>query len=733
MNETIQHSIPSQHYTQLHSANCVANMGKASKATKKFEKKHLKETIDRRKDFAKIKQRHQVKDKRKARNAKKNASNDVESGEEEEVDAKDDVNQDEFFQDQIVVPQGKNAKKRKHNGEVKEESAPVESEVLEDGLESSADEELDMQAVINKDPEFKKYLQQEDPELLDFNEDDNLDEFMSEDDERPNKKRKTDQPHSQEVSLDVVKKWQQSMTEQHSLRALREIVLAFRSAAHMGDQEKEYKYTIPSSEVYHEVLITALKEMPKVLAHHLPVKETAAGKLRIPTDSPIFKRLSPLIRTYSTSLNHLLSTLSDSATMRLTLESFEPLLPYLLQHRKFLKQIIRSISSIWADNTSTEAVRIAAFLILRRLLTIGDAGLRETVLKSCYEFLIKSSRNTTVHTLPGINLMKNSAAELYGIDQKQSYTVAFQFIRQAAIHLRTNITKPSKESYKTLYNWQFIHSLDFWSRVLSMHCNSLLEAQNGKASELRPLIYPVVQITLGVMRLIPTPTYYPLRFHLIRSLLRISQSTGTYIPLGSPLLEVLSHPDLRKPAKNNKNNTNLRPLDFTTHIRAPTAYLKTRIYQTSLGEQLLELLSDHLALWCTHISYPELSLPLTVTLKRWLKHASSPSTGNKNASLNQALLLLVHKSEANAKWIQTHREKISFAPRDRAQVERFLDGTGWEVSPLGAFVKGQRELREQRSRVVEQGRKEEEKIRKRRKADREEEDGVDEDNDIEVS
>lgn len=708
-------------------------MGKATKSTKKFEKKHLKETIDRRKDFAKIKQRHQVNDKRKARNAKKNAGDEVEGEEEEEIDAKNDVNQDEFFQDQIVVPQGKNAKKRKHDGETKEvESTLLESDGQDDGFEDSADEELDMQAVINKDPEFKKYLQQEDPELLDFNEDDNLDEFMSDDDERPNKKRKTDQQRSQEVSLDLVKKWQRSMKDQHSLRALREIVLAFRSAAHMDAQDKEYKYTIPSSEVYHEVLVTALKEIPKVLAHHLPIKETAAGKLRIPTDSPAFKRLSPLIRTYSTSLNHLLSTLSDSATMRLTLESFEPLLPYLLQHRKFLKQIIRSISSIWADNTSSEAVRIAAFLILRRLLTIGDAGLRETVLKSSYEFLIKSSRNTTVHTLPGINLMKNSAAELYGIDQKQSYTVAFQFIRQAAIHLRTNITKPTKESYKTLYNWQFIHSLDFWSRVLSMHCNSLLEAQNGKPSELRPLIYPVVQISLGVMRLIPTPTYYPLRFQLIRSLLRISQSTGTFIPLASALLEVLSHPDLRKPAKNN-TNTNLRPLDFTTHIRAPTAYLKTRIYQSSLSDQLIELLSEYLVLWCTHIAYPELSLPLTVTLKRWLKHASNPATGNKNATLNQALLLLVHKSEANAKWIRNRREKVSFAPRDRGEVEKFSNGVGWEDSPLGAFVKGQRELRVQRSRVVEQGRKEEEKIRKRRMKERKEEGGEDEDEDIEVS
>ena len=313
--------------------------------------------------------------------------------------------------------------------------------------------------------------------------------------------------------------------------------------------------------------------------------------------------------------------------------------------------------------------------------------------------------------------MKNSAAEIWGIDQKVGYTTGFTFIRQLAVHLRGNITKPTKDSYKTIYNWQFVHSLDFWSRVLSTHCNSLVEAQEGKESDLRPLIYPVVQITLGVMRLIPTSTYFPIRFLLMRSLLRISQATGTYIPLASALLEVLNSAEMKKSPK----PATLRPLDFSSVIRTPTSYLKTRVYQDGVGEQVIELFSEFFVLWTKSVAFPELQLPVAVMLKRWLRTASSKTTGNKNAKVNQGLLLLVQKMEANARWIEERRNKVAFAPKDRTEVETFLQDTAWEDTPFGAFVVGQRKMREERRKVLEQARRENDR---KRRADDEGEDSV---------
>jgi nucleolar complex protein 2 len=303
--------------------------------------------------------------------------------------------------------------------------------------------------------------------------------------------------------------------------------------------------------------------------------------------------------------------------------------------------------------------------------------------------------------------MKNSAAEIWGIDQNVAYTAGFAFIRQLAIHLRSSINNPSKDSYKAAYNWQYVHSLDFWSRVFSSHCDVMVEAKAGKQSTLRPLIYPVVQITIGAMRLIPTAQYFPLRFLLIRSLLRISLATGTYIPLASNLLEVLNSAEMRKPPK----SSTLKPLDFSTCIRAPKAYLRTRVYQDGVGEEVAELLSEFFVLWTKNIAFPELSLPVVVMLKRWLKEVSSRTSGNKNTKINQAIALLVQKIEANSRWIERSRSTITFAPKDRTEVESFQKDVEWESTPLGAFVKTQRKQRTKREKLLERSRREEAKRR----------------------
>ena len=716
---------------------------KQTKSTRKFEKNKLKGTLDRRKDFAKIKQRHQVKEKRKQR-ADKRARDDVDTegppNGEALVNESATVNDDDFFQDGIPVPEAveiskKQTKphigKRKRDSDVATDSASGDEPEfggIDDAAEAFEDnDELEehkgqLEGLARRDPEFFKYLKENDAELLDFDEDDDLgevDNLSDGEEEQPEKKKlkkqksrqgdDEDVPGQSIVTAAMIKTWKTSMSEQYSVRALRQVVLAFRAAAHLNDdEEREYRYSIPDAEIYNSVLQTALKEVPPVLNHHLPVKQSAAGKIRVPTETQKFKTLSPLIKSHASSLHYLLSHLSDTATLKLTLQAFEPLLSYLLQFRKFLKLIIRSVGSIWSDNSSAEATRITAFMILRRLMVIGDAGIRETVLKSTYEGIVKGSRNTTMHTLPGINLMKNSAAEVWGIDQKTSYTTGFTFIRQLAIHLRGNVTKPTKDSYKTIYNWQFIHSLDFWSRVLSTHCNSLVEAQEGKESQLRPLIYPVVQITLGVMRLIPTSTYFPLRFALMRCLLRISQASGTYIPLASALLEVLNSNEMKKAPK----PATLKQLDYSVIIRAPTAYIKTRVYQDGVGEQVIELFSEFFVLWSKSIAFPELQLPVAVMLKRWLRSASSKTSGNKNAKVNQGLMLLVQKMEANARWIEERRNKVTFAPKDRAEVEAFLKDTPWEDTPFGAFVVTQRKQREERKKVLDQGKSEEDRRRK---------------------
>ncbi|KAJ2989862.1 hypothetical protein NUW58_g3250 [Xylaria curta] len=735
----------------------MAGAKKNFKATKKFEQKHLKNVLEKRKAGAKIKQQHLLKTKKQARKATDaeffRGPDDAEKAAKAKSPKTANVNEmsvDDFFGGgfEIVDSAPKANKSSKKLGKRKrDEPQPSQSDDdASDDLEISdaeqpvaSDSEEDdtqledgdlgmskdaMEALAKDDPDFYKFLKENDPDALDFDDADlaEVDELSASEEEEdlPKKKRKKSTqpdtaealPQDNELTQEMVARWKASITENHSLKAARQVVLAFRSAAHLNedDDDKEAKqhYTISSPEVFHDVLVVALKQIPEVLQHHIPVKESSSGKVYIPTDSKKFKPLSMLLRSFTSSILHMLPTLSDDATLKLTLSALTPLVPYLLTFRKLLKNLIKTVVGFWSQTTSSDTTRITAFLVLRRLVVIGDKGVREAVLKVTYQGLIAGSRVTNVNTVQGINLMKNSAAELWGLDQSIGYTTAYNFIRQLAIHLRNSIVHNQNESYKHVYNWQYIHSLDFWSYVLSEHCNSIREAETGKESQLRLLIYPLVQVTLGAMRLIPTATYFPLRFHMIRSLLRISRSTGIYIPLASVLLEVLNSAEMRRSPK----QATLKPLDFHVAYKAPKSYLRTRVYQDGVGEQVVDLFAEYFVLWSTNIAFPEFALPVIIMLKRWLKQSRKKASGNNNGKLRSGLVLLVQKLEANTKFIEGKRAKVDFAPRDRSQVDAFLKDFPWEKTPVGAYVVAQRKAGAEKAKMIEEARKEDERKRK---------------------
>lgn len=702
-----------------------------SKSTKKFQKHHLSDILEKRKGQKKTKQQQQLKERKKKRKAEEEGKDPDKDGKPTTngnskpaaADALNDMTVDEFFQGGFEVPElpKKKGSKRKRNsaGDASDSDASAEQAPMQRDSEADSDSESDvgdfkeqLDRLAKDDPEFHKVLQKDEPEVFD-----DLDNLELSEDEQPEPKRKKqkkqddseDEAQGNELDMKTVKKWRAALQEQHSLRAAKEVVIAFRSAAQSSSseaEEKEFKYSVSNPQVYHELLTTALKEISKVFEHHLPVQDAKNGKVHVPTESKKFKTLGPILRSQISGILHLLDHLSDPATLRLTLTSLLPLLPYLLSFKKLVRDVSRAVTVVWSSHSNTEATRIAAFLVMRRLTVIGDAGIRENVLKATYQALVKGSRNTTVHTMAGVNLMKNSAAELWGLAGGEggvAYTTAFTFIRSLAMHLRSSITNNSNESYKTVYNWQYVHSLDFWGRVLAMHCTE-------STSPLQALIYPFVQVTLGALRLIPTATYFPLRFQLVRCLLRVSLATGTYIPLAAPLYEVLNSAEMRKPPK----PTTLKPLDFNTTIRAPKSYLRTRTYQDGVAEQVQELLSEFFYIWTKNIAFPELALPVTVMLRRWLKEVNQRGKGkggNNNTKINSAVQLLVQKLEANSKWVEEKRAKVEFAPNHRQGVDSFLKDVTEQKTPLGAYVVGQRKTREEKAKVLEESRKEEERRR----------------------
>ena len=732
---------------------------KNAKATKKFEKKHLKGVLERRKANAKVKQRAILKDKKKAKRAKDvqdEAANGRATGANATAVTKkapkvSDMSVDDFFQggfeflkdsdmDKKASQQPRPGKrKRGEEATAKEADDESDSDASFDEQPAFSDSEagseqddanLDrgmskkaMDDLAQKDPEFYKFLKENDPEALDFDENADLAEVdelsAGEDgsvDEQPKKKRKkraAEEVADNELTRETIARWKKALDETQSLRAMRQVVLAFRAAAHLNleEEEKEQKFKISDPQVFQEILVLALTQVPAAINHHVPVKTSASGKVHLNTEGTKYKTLSVLIKTFVASIINLLGSLSDDGTLKLTMSAIVPIIPHLLGFRKLLKALMKTVVNFWAQPSSSDSTRITAFLVLRKLVEVGDRGVRETVLKVTYQGLVQGCRKTDANTIQSINLMKNSAAELWGIDQSIGYVVAFQYIRQLAILLRNSIVHSKKEAYRQVYNWQYTHSLDFWSCVLAEHCSSVKQAEAGKESTLKLLIYPLVQVTLGAMGLVPSPMYFPLRFHLIRSLLRITRATGTYIPLASSLLEVLNSADMKRPPK----GADLKALDFRLSYKASKAYLRTRIYQDGVGEQVVELFGEYFALWSTSIAFPEFALPVVLQLRKWLKEVRNKATGSRNAKLASSVTVLVQKIESNSRFIEERRAKVDFAPKDRAQVDAFLRDFDADKTPIGAYVVVQRQLNAERAKERDESRKEDERKRREEK------------------
>jgi nucleolar complex protein 2 len=63
-----------------------------------------------------------------------------------------------------------------------------------------------------------------------------------------------------------------------------------------------------------------------------------------------------------------------------------------------------------------------------------------------------------------------------------------------------------QDAFKQVYNWQYVHCIDFWSIVLAKTCSVESKiARGGEESALQPLIYPLTQVALGAVKCV-SPT-----------------------------------------------------------------------------------------------------------------------------------------------------------------------------------------------------------------------------------
>jgi nucleolar complex protein 2 len=374
---------------------------------------------------------------------------------------------------------------------------------------------------------------------------------------------------------------------------------------------------MPAAHVLDSILELSLEKVPMVLDYHLKTPEK-----KLPSTCPKWKKCSPLVKSFLSSILLLLKQLTDSSLLSRIIQHSQAFVSYYACFPKLSKEWIRQLVRFWSD--SEEQVRVVAFLCLRQLI-LHVPSLIDSCFKQAYRAFTLSSKNTSTFTWPAIHFMMQCLVEMAGLDLLTAYQMGFTSIRELALELRTALQSHTQENMKKVLSWPFVHRLVVWSKILSSFYDS-------PSSQLSHLIYPLVQVSLGLLRLKSSSNYFPLRFLVIKMLVNLGSKTHQFIPLASYVLEIFGSSEITGKAK----PSTLKPLEFQKILKAPKGYLQTRVYQDGLIEEAIHLLFDIYSSQVLSISFPELIIPGVIQLKRLSK-------SSKNLKLNKLIHVLLEK------------------------------------------------------------------------------------------
>lgn len=595
---------------------------------------------------------------------------------------------------------------------VKNLNGPTDEDVEEDA--SKHKEQL--RELQEKDPEFYKFLKEQDKGLLEFSDDDidedaetdmddsemqedgetdgpdtetDMDDLEMQEDveiDEPDAEKlvhigdKGDKPSKNVITIAMVDSWCNAIRENVKVGAVRSLMRAFRYACHYGDDgedESSTKFTIMSSNVFNKIMLFVLNEMDGILRELLKLP-TFGGKKEAITDlmsTRLWKNYNHLVKSYLGNALHVLNQMTDPEMISFTLRRLKYSSIFLAAFPSLLRKYIKVSLHFWGEGGG--ALPVVSFLFLRDICVRIGSDCLDDCFKGIYKAFAMNCRFVNAFKLQHIQFLGNCVIELLRVDLPTAYQHAFVFIRQLVMILREALTTKKKEASLKVYEWKFINCLDLWTGAICAYSSEV---------DFKPLAYPLAQIILGVARLVSTARYFPLRLRCARMLNRIAASTGTFIPVSMLLLDMLEMKELNRPPTGGAG----KAIDLRTVLKVSKTTLKTRAFQEACVYSVVEELADHFSQWSYSVSFFESSFVPAVRLRNFCK-------ATKVERFRKEMKQLIRQIEANSKFINERRMSISFLPNDPAATSFLEDEKKSDTSPLSQYLATLRERARQRN------------------------------------
>lgn len=540
----------------------------------------------------------------------------------------------------------------------------------------------ELSSLESTDPEFFQFLKENDAGLLDFGKGE-IDDIEEEEED-----------DSVQSSIDVTEEVLNGMLEKAaggSLSALKSLLAVFRAACIPSGDVKEGKrvsrFTVNSPLVYELCMTRTLETAHGAFYKQLGLssssnisKDTIAGF----AEHPKWKKIEVLVLSFFKSVLHTLASLVDHHS-----EQQEPVITYMitmLEHyipllapmHRLMSTVLKVLVGVWCTHDQDAAMQAAeakasgvvdrnknrdagapnparshAFLRIRQMAMILPGSAAEDCFRTIYLAFTRHCKSYNEHTAPSVNFMMICVVELYRSDLVLAYQLAFLYVRQLGLFLRTAVSKKTSEAVKQLISWQYINCLRLWSRVISYYPTS---NQHG----LGELAFPLVQIILGVIQVAPSSYNIPCKLHLIGFMQQVAASCKLFIPTAPRLLEILETPELlNKPTP----STDI-PAKLSGIVKLATDGINKAPVRDLIVAEVVKALRFEVEIYRFHPGFPEYIYLSVRKLRNFMKKCKIPKW-------KDLIRALVSHTESLATEAKIYRQKLGKSPMEISELQEF--------------------------------------------------------------
>lgn len=617
----------------------------------------------------------------------------------------------------------------------KEEDIEADDTSDEDSITSIDDEDIEeaekrmkeeMANLSQKDPEFHKFLKENEKSLLEFgagedvSDDDDDEEEMEQENlayDSSTDMEKESEPSAvaQEAvssrkeeggqkeklagagqilltSKVLISLEKQAFGPRHyGIKALKSIISAYRTACHLSDSDQQNsmvdgddsgsakaqgKYFIDSAVVFDRLMITCMNKCHKAFRFHFSLDDGIEGTSSWDENKPIhpkklmnankWKNVHSILKTFLRSTIHVLSEAKESGLITFILKTLSHYVPFLTPFPRMAKGLLKTLSSLWAAPLDDSRQQNYQSVRLHAFLRI-----RQLALTQPFPFIEDCLKQVYV-----------------------AYARTAKFISEATLPTLTFLGNCVVELYSLDMDSSYQHAF-VYIRQLALHLRSALQKKtkesfqvvycwqylncckvwvavlsaNPGKDELYSLVYPLTEIIWGVAKLLPSTRYLPLRLHCVRMLQQLAASTETFIPTTAILLDSLDLKEiyLKPKVHNKKNAKNIAA--SAVGIRLPLVWklpkedpLRTMEQLNACLTEVFLLLNREVDLYRYTVGFPEFSVRICQRLRKFSKETK---VGRWRAFSKGC----IETCEKYTSFVTAARSELVEAPKDIKRLE----------------------------------------------------------------